>query len=59
MQKQRGGAKIEVYNEVENNANDAATTGRKHYEPGHNMQMVRHIEEEKNVDRSDLIYIRV
>ena len=53
---------MEVYNEVENDANDAgdayphdATAGREHDEPGHNMQMVRHIEEEENADRSDLI----
>ena len=47
---------MEVYNEVENDAGDAyphdATAGR---EQGHNMQMVRHIEEEENADRSDLI----
>ena len=39
MQRQRGGAKMEVYNEVENDANDAgdayphdATAGREHDE---------------------------
>ncbi len=56
---------MEGYNEVENNANDAcdayndATAGttkrREHEEPHRNLQMVRHIEEEEDEDRSHLI----
>lgn len=50
---------MEVYNEVENDAGDAyprdATAGHEDDEPGHSMQMVRHMEEEENADRSDLI----
>ncbi len=44
---------------VENDANDIATTRREHYEPGYDIQMVCHIEGEKNVDRSDLINMGV
>jgi len=56
---------MEGYNEVENNANDACDAyndatagtakGREHEEPHHNLQMVRHIEEEEDADRSHLI----
>ena len=53
---------MEVYNEVENDAGDAypydataGAAGREHEEPNYNMQMVRHIEEEEDADRGDLI----
>lgn len=54
---------MEVYNEVENDAGDAyphdataADTAEREYdEPDHNMQIIRHMEEEENADRSDLI----
>ena len=52
---------MEVYNEVENDAGDAyphdatATAGHEHEEPNYSMQMVRHIEEEKDADRGDLV----
>ena len=53
---------MEVYNEVENDAGDAypydATIGTARHEhdgPDYNMQMVRHIEEEDDADRGDLI----
>ena len=54
--------KMEGYNDVENDAGDAyphyataGTAGQEHEEPQYNMQMVRHIEEEENADRSELI----
>ena len=57
---------MEVYSEVENDAGDAypydataGTAGDEHEEPHHNMQMVRHIEEEEDADRSDLINMGV
>lgn len=58
---------MEVYNEVENDAGDAypddatatGTAGQEYDEPYHNMQMIRHIEEEENADRSDLINMGV
>ena len=58
---------MEVYTEVENDACDAyphdataaGTAGYEHEEPGYNMQMVRHIEEEEDADRSDLINMGV
>lgn len=58
---------MEVYNKVENDAgdgywHDATTTGTmgyKHGELDHNMQMVCHMEEEKNAERSKLIVIEV
>ena len=57
---------MEVYNEVENDAGDAypydataGTAGHEHEEPGYNMQMVRHIEEEENADRDELIELGV
>ena len=53
---------MEVYNDVENDAGDAyhydataGTAGHEHDEPDYNMQMVRHIEEEDDADRGDLI----
>ena len=53
---------MEVYNEVENDAGDAyphdATVGTavpEQDEPHNSMQMVRHMEEEEDADRSDLI----
>lgn len=54
---------MEVYNEMENDAGDAyrhhataaGTAGHEHGEPDHNMQIVRHIEDEENADRSELI----
>ena len=53
---------MEGYNKVENNANDACDAyndatakEREHEEPHHNLQMVRHIEEEEDADRSHLI----
>ena len=53
---------MEVYNEVEDDAGDAypydATAGAaeyEHEEPNYNMQMVRHIEDEEDADRDDLI----
>ena len=57
---------MEVYNEVENDAGDAypydataGTAGHEHEEPGYNMQMVCHIEEEENADRDELIELGV
>ena len=57
---------MEVYSELENDAGDAypgdATTGTAwevHEGPHHNMQMVRHMEEEEDADRSDLIQMGV
>lgn len=51
-----------MYNEVENNAGDAypydataETAGQEQEEPHNNMQIVCHMEEEKDADRSDLI----
>ena len=56
---------MELYSKVKNDAGDAsdaypydATAGRsgqKHDHLGYNMHMVRHIEEEKDADTSDLI----
>ena len=53
---------MEGYNEVENDACDAyndatagAAKGREHEERRHNMQMVRHVEEEEDADRGQLI----
>ena len=53
---------MEVYSEVENDAGDAypydataGTAGQEHEHPGYNMQMVRHVEEEEDADRGDLI----
>ena len=53
---------MEVYSELENDAGDAylgdatAGTAWEVYEgPHHNMQMMRHMEEEEDADRSDLI----
>ena len=54
---------MEVYNEVDNDAGDAyphdaiaaGIAEYEHEEPGYNMQMVCHIEEEEDADRSDLI----
>ena len=57
---------MEVYNEVENNANNVGNTYLrnitekcKHHELGHNMQMINHIKEEENANRTNLINIRV
>ena len=52
---------MEVYHEVENDAGDAyphdATTvpANEHEGPSYNMQMVRHIEEEEDADRGNLV----
>ena len=59
---------MEGYNEVENDAGDAylyndataaTAKGREHGLPGHNLQMIRHVEEEEDVDRSQLVDIGV
>ena len=57
---------MEVYSEFENDAGDAypynttvETAGYEREEPGYNMQMIRHIEEEDDADRSDLIHMGV
>ena len=56
-----------VYNEVGNDAGDAypydataaGTAGQEYDEPDHNMQMIRHREEEEDADRGDLIEMGV
>ena len=61
--KKRGVAKWRsMYNEVENDAFDAyddataeTANGQEHEGPRHNLQMVRHVEEEEDADRSQLI----
>ena len=58
---------MKVYTKVENDAGDAysdeataaGTAGYKYEEPGYNMQIVRHIKKEEDVDRSDLINMGV
>lgn len=60
-------SKIEVYNEVENDAGDVylynpsakTAAGHEYKEPDYNMQMVFHIEEEEDANRGDLIDIGV
>lgn len=53
---------MEGYNEVENDARDAyndaiagTAKGQEHEVPRHNLQMVRHVEEEEDTERSQLI----
>ena len=53
---------MEMYNEMENDAGDAyphdataGVAGHEHEGPNYDMQMVRHIEEEEDADRGDLV----
>lgn len=55
-----------MYNKVGNDAGDAypcdataGTAGHEHEEPEYNMQMVRHIKDEENADRDELVDLGV
>lgn len=57
---------MEVYNKFKDDAGDtypydatAGAAGYEHEEPNYNMQMVRHIKEEEEADRGDLINMGV
>ena len=65
-QRQRGGTRIEVNSEVKHDAGDiypydaiAETAVYVYEKPSYYIQIVRHIAEEDDVDKSDLIHLRV